>query len=79
MLLMSVKIIGEVSDNVHSVSWAHDVILWGYPVQGQELDLMILVGPFHLCIVYDSMTVWLCLCICHALESTLSYLLVHFF
>lgn len=27
---------------------------WGCPVQGQELDLVILVDPFQLRIVYDS-------------------------
>lgn len=48
-------------------------------MQGKELDSKIVACPFHFCIFYDSVTVWLCVCICHVLASTLSYLLVHFF
>ena len=31
----------------------HMVSIWGCPVQGQELDLMILVGPFQLRTSYE--------------------------
>lgn len=37
----------------------HRVGLLGRPVQGQQLDLMILVGPIQLRICYDPMIIWL--------------------
>ena len=37
---------------VHLVTWSE---FWGRPVRRQELDSMILVGPFQLGIFYDSM------------------------
>ena len=33
----------------------HMVWIWGCPLQGQELDLMILVGPFQFRTFHDSM------------------------
>ena len=35
-------------------SQAHGVTLWDGPVQGQELDLMILQGPLQLSLFCDS-------------------------
>lgn len=38
---------------------SHRVGLLGCPVQGQELDLMILMGPLQLSVLYDSVKVLL--------------------
>lgn len=43
----------KIQEAFGQVSQAHGVTPWGGPIQGQEFDLVILLGPFQYRIFYD--------------------------